>query len=210
MGAMSAGLTCAATGCASTTVVPCAYVDRRDRVCPTAWCPDHVEVAGDRPYCRRHAGLVRARLADPQETVLPDLEARAPGLIEWLARDLADGVEAALMATGGGDSVASEAAHTVHPARARERLWERSWRLCRHTGFVHRVCLQVAEARDTEVVVVVDRQEVARSTPPWIAARLSGESLSGEEDARRRAEFREALLAAVRRGLADEASVRLP
>jgi hypothetical protein len=209
MSAMSAGLTCAATGCASTTVVPCAYLDRRDRACPTAWCPEHVEVAGDRPYCRRHAGVMRARVAEHHDSVLPDLESRAPGLIEWLARDLTEGVEAALMATGEGESVSSEPAHTVHPARVRERVWERSWRLCRHTGFVHRVCLQVAEARDTEVVVIVDRHEVARLTPPWIAARLSGESLSAGEDAHRRTEFRDGLLAAVRRGLSDEASARL-
>ena len=207
---MTDDLTCASTGCAATTVVACSYVDRRGRGCPTAWCPDHVEVAGDRPYCRRHAGVIRARLANPEESVLPDLESRAPGLIEWLARDLGEGVEAALMATGAGDSVTSEAAHTVHQARARERTWERSWRLCRHTGIVHRVCLQVADARDTEVGVIVDRHEVARLTPPWIAARLSGEALSPEEDARRRAQFREALLAAVCRGLAEEASIRLP
>jgi hypothetical protein len=206
---MPADLSCSATGCAGTTVVQCAYADRRGRTCPTAWCPDHVEVAGDRPYCRRHAGLMRARLSDEQDAVLPDLESRAPGLIEWLARDLAEGVEAALMATGAGDSVSSESVHIVHQARARERTWERSWRLCRHTGFVHRVCLQIAESRDTEVVVIVDRQEVAVMTPPWIAARLSGEHLSLEEDARRRAEFRDALLAAVRRGLAEESSIRL-
>jgi len=206
---MSGDLSCAASGCAATTVVACAYVDRRGRPCPTAWCRDHVEAAGDRPYCRRHAGVMRARLADPQESMLPDLESRAPGLIEWLARDLAEGVEAALLATGAGDSVASEAAHTVHQARARERTWERSWRLCRNTGFVHRVCLQVEEAHDTEVTLVVDRREVVRLTPPWIAARLSGEVVSPEEDARRRAEFRDSLLEAVRRGLEDEASVRL-
>ena len=203
-------LTCAATGCGATTVVACSYVDRRGRACPTAWCPDHVEVAEDRPYCRRHAGVIRARLADPEGSVLPDLESRAPGLIEWLARDLAEGIEAALMATGAGDSVASESVHTVHQARARERTWERSWRLCRHTGVVHRVCLQVAEARDTEVVVIVDRHEVAQLTPPWIAARLAGEALSPDEDARRRAEFHDVVLAAVRRGLAEESSIRLP
>lgn len=47
---------------------------------------------------------------------------------------------------GAGDAVTSEAAHLVHAGRTRERIWERSWRLCRHTGFVHRVALQVEEA----------------------------------------------------------------
>src|SRR5438552_19287 len=76
-------------------------------------------------------------------------------------------------------------------------------------AYVHRVCLQVEEAHDTEVTLVVDRREVVRLTPPWIAARLSGEVVSPEEDARRRAEFRDSLLEAVRRGLEDEASVRV-
>ena len=205
MRAMSADLTCAATGCASTTVVPCAYVDRRDRACPTAWCPEHVDVAGDRPYCRRHAGVMRARLAEPLESVLPDLESRAPGLVEWLARDLTEGVEAALLATGEGDSVASEAAHTVAPARSRERVWERSWRLCRHTGIVHRVALEVGEERDTEVVLRVASCEVARLTPPWIAARLRGETVTAADDAARRDAFRDTLLDAVREALAAEA-----
>src|SRR5260370_22946586 len=95
---MSGDLSCAASGCAATTVVACVYVDRRGRPCPTAWCPDHVEAAGDRPYCRRHAGVMRARLADPQESMLPDLESRAPGLIEWLAPPLAQGRRAPPMA----------------------------------------------------------------------------------------------------------------
>jgi len=43
---MSGDLSCAASGCAATTVVACAYVDRRGRPCPTAWCRDHVEAAG--------------------------------------------------------------------------------------------------------------------------------------------------------------------
>jgi hypothetical protein len=197
-------LPCAATGCAEATGVPCAYVDRRARACPTAWCPAHREVAAGRVYCRRHAGVVRALAAGPG-TRLPDLETRAPGLVEWLARDLGDDLGHLLMATGAGDSVTSEAAQLVDAGRAQEQIWERSWRLCRHTGFVHRVALQVAEGHDTDVVVRVGRREVARLTPPWIEARRLGERLSPDEDARRRALFRHALLSAVRRGLAEDA-----
>ncbi|HEV7466930.1 MAG TPA: hypothetical protein VGP96_11555 [Candidatus Dormibacteraeota bacterium] len=197
-------LPCAATGCAETTGAGCAYIDRRGRACPTAWCPAHREVAAGRVYCRRHAGVVRA-LAAGAGTRLPDLETRAPGLVEWLARDLGDDLGHLLMATGAGDAVTSEAAQLVDSGRAREQIWERSWRLCRHTGFVHRVALQVEEGNDTDVVVRVGRREVARLTPPWIEARRRGERLSPEEDASRRAAFREAILGAVRRGLAEGA-----
>jgi hypothetical protein len=200
-------LPCAATGCAETTGVGCAYLDRRGRACPTAWCPAHRDIAAGRVYCRRHAGVVRA-LAGGAGTRLPDLETRAPSLVEWLARDLGDDLGHLLMATGAGDAVTSEAAQLVDGGRAKEQIWERSWRLCRHTGFVHRVALQVAEGHDTAVVVRVGRREVARLTPPWIEARGRGEHLSAEEDARRRALFREAVLAAVRRGLAEVALER--
>jgi hypothetical protein len=200
-------LPCAAAGCAETTGVRCAYVDRRDHACPTAWCPAHRELAGDRVYCRRHAGVARALDTGAGAPSLPDVDSRAPGLIEWLARDLGDGLCEALMATGQGDSVTTEVAHLVHSGRTRERIWERSWRLCRHTGFVHRVALQVAEERDTEVVVRVGHRELARMTPPWITARARGEALTPAEDARRRAAFRDAVLGAVWRGLAEEDAV---
>jgi hypothetical protein len=200
-------LPCAAAGCAEATGARCAYVDRRGRACPTAWCPAHREVAAGRVSCRRHAGVVRALAAGPG-TRLPDLDTRAPSLVEWLARDLGDDLGHLLMATGAGDAVTSEAAQLVDSGRAQEQVWERSWRLCRHTGFVHRVALQVAEGQDTDVVVRVGRREVARLTPPWIEARGRGERLSPDEDERRRAAFRQALLGAVRRGLAEDALER--
>jgi hypothetical protein len=197
-------LPCAATGCAETTGVRCAYVDRRERGCATAWCPAHRELAGGHVYCRRHAVLIRAIAAGAGVPWLPDVDSRAPSLVEWLANDLGDRLCDALMATGEGDSVTTEVVHLVHAGRDRERIWERSWRLCRHTGFVHRVALQVAEERDTEVVVRVGHRELARMTPPWIEARRNGEVLTDAEDASRRAEFHDALLGAVRRGLAAD------
>jgi hypothetical protein len=198
---------CAATGCTAPTAEPCAYVDRRDRACATLWCPAHADVVGGRLLCRRHAGVVRALAEGPAGAPLPDLEARAPSLIEWVARDLDEGVRTLLLATGAGDTVTSEPARLMHAARRRERVWERSWRLCRHTGFVHRVALEVGEGNDTEVVVRVASREVARTTPPWIAARLRGEVLDPAEDEARRVAFRDALLGAVGDALAAEAWV---
>lgn len=195
---------CSATGCAETTGVPCAYVDRRDRACATAWCPAHRDLAGGRVYCRRHAGVMRALAAGSDVFSVPDLDTRAPSLVEWVARDLDGDLRAVLMATGEGESVTSEAAHLVHAGRTRERGWERSWRLCRYTGFVHRVAVQVDEGRDTEVVVRVGHREVARLIPPWIAARQGGEEVTPAEDAQRRAHFHDLLLGAVRQGLVEE------
>ncbi len=110
-------LPCSATGCAATIGVACHYTDRRDRHCPTAWCPEHTELAAGFVFCRRHAGLLRL-LSTAGSVVLPDIDTRAPGLVEWLARDLGDGIEAALLATGEGDLVTTEPAHPCTPARS--------------------------------------------------------------------------------------------
>jgi hypothetical protein len=196
-------LACRAGTCSNTTGTACAYVDRRGRACDTAWCPEHRDVVADRVYCHRHAGTMRAFAGDYPPPFLPDVDNRAPGLVEWMARDLDDGIRELLMATGAGGAVATDPSHLLNGGRGCRRVWERSWRLCNHTGFAQRVGLQVAEAHDTEIVIHVGHCEVARAVPPWIAAHRSGTALPPAEDARRRVEFRQALLVAVRDGLAD-------
>jgi hypothetical protein len=176
-------------------------VDRREQSCTSHWCAAHAQTVAGRAYCRRHAGVARALLEDPDCPSMPDIDNRAPSLLEWLARDLQDGITALLMATGEGDSVTTGAAHLVRVGADRGRAWERSWRLCRHTGIAQRVTLQVAERDDTQVVVKVGRTERTRMTPPWIEARRYALALDHAEDARRRAAFREAMLTAVAEGL---------
>src|ERR1035437_10802886 len=89
----SGSLPCHDHGCLHETAVPCAYTDRRGRACPTAWCPDHYAVVSGVPYCRRHAGVVRALAAQPDELRLwPDVSNRAASLCEWIVTDLRLGV----------------------------------------------------------------------------------------------------------------------
>ena len=67
----------------------CAYRDRRGAPCPAAFCPAHSVSFSGISYCRRHAGTVQAigELAkDPNG--FPDLNDRAPSLVNWIARDL--------------------------------------------------------------------------------------------------------------------------
>src|SRR5258708_23995145 len=98
-------LPCHDRGCGRSNAVPCAYKDRRRRACDTAWCPDHYAVVGGVPYCRRHAGVVRALAAQPPELRLnPDVGNRAASLCEWIGNDLAAGGPALLKVAHGGPS----------------------------------------------------------------------------------------------------------
>src|SRR5438105_7619744 len=98
-------LPCTERGCTAVTGLECEYVDRRSRRCRTAWCPVHRLVVRDRVYCRRHAGVVEAvptGVLDAQ-TPLPDLDNRAPSLVNWVTNEV-DGEVRRLLIQELGDS----------------------------------------------------------------------------------------------------------
>jgi hypothetical protein len=201
-------LACSERGCTATTGESCGYVDRRGRTCGTAWCPDHQQISGGTVYCRRHAGVVRALAS--AEGSMPDLENRAPSLVNWVSRDLEEVIHDLVngyRAELGTDRMIADPVHLTFLGPERLRIWERSWKLVDHTGWGLRVALEVDEARDTEVAVRVGRNVVARVTPPWIEARMRGVQLPPEVDAAQRQEFyrslTETLIAAI------EAELRL-
>jgi len=204
-------LPCSQWQCHEATGLPCTYVDRRRRRCSTAWCPEHRDVVDDRVYCRRHAGIVRALSPIQESTPLPNIDNRAPSLVDWIARDIDDDVRAALRAT----PFASEASELVtDPVRLvfvggeRQRAWERSWRLADHMGVAIKVTVSVEERNDTEVLIRVGQNLAARMVPPWIEQRQRGEQLSPEEDAAARRRFHESIATAVIEALAREHRVR--
>jgi hypothetical protein len=183
-------LPCSEHGCTATTGERCAYVDRRGRACGTAWCPDHQQISGGAVYCRRHAGVVRALAS--AEGSMPDLENRAPSLVNWVSHDLEDviqGIVTGYRAELGTDRLIADPVHLDFVGPDRRRVWERSWKLVDHTGWSLRVALEVEEGRDTQVVVRVGRNVAARVTPPWIEVRLRGEQVAADVDAAQRQEF---------------------
>jgi hypothetical protein len=203
-------LPCSVPDCANQTGEACGYVDRRGRNCPTAWCPDHQNIVGGVVYCRRHAGVVRA-LPDAIQAALPDLENRAPSLVNWVARDVEQVIQE--IVTGyrarlGTDTLIADPVHLVFLGPERARVWERSWKLVDHTGWSLRVALEVDELRDTQVAVRVGRNVVARMVPPWIESRQRGESVPPELDAEQRAEFYRGITAAVASAIEQELSGR--
>jgi hypothetical protein len=201
-------LPCTQSGCSATTGIECEYVDRRSRRCRTAWCPIHRVVVRDGVYCRRHAGVVAAVPNDMLNTrsPLPDLENRAPSLVNWVANEVDAQVRRLLLreldSVGGGELLADPTT-LVFVGIDRKRAWERAWKLVSHDAPTGRVSLLVEEEADTEVAVKVGFNVVDRLVPPWIAHREMM-TASAAEDRRLRDQFNEHILDAIDRGLARE------
>jgi hypothetical protein len=184
----STGVVCKVAGCSNDTAQPCSYRDGRGRACRAVCCPDHGESTDGKFYCRRHAGVLRAvgTQATPQGG-LPDLDNRAPSLVNWIARDLDTNVRRLLTgAAKTGESVIAD--DTVHVARDfnRKARWEQSWRLVDHTGVILKVTIQVLEENDSLVRVHVGSGVIADGVPPWIARRTEDSDVATDAAQRHR------------------------
>jgi hypothetical protein len=198
---MRGSLACSEYGCPRHDGVTCAYVDRRGRLCPTAWCPDHQALVEARPYCRRHARLVTSVMAGEFQMMqaLPDLDNRSPSLADYIGDALEPRVLELLWGLcrpGTNDQVASEPLRVVHPIGGGAPRWDRSWKIFDHTGVIVQVTVEVDEGRDPEVDVKVGRHVVGQGVPPWIERhRQALPSLDPAQDAREREAFYAAIWA---------------
>jgi hypothetical protein len=178
-------------GCSNRNAQLCAYRDRRDRSCPATICPAHGITLGGNSYCRRHAGTVQAigELARDLRA-LPDVDDRAPSLVDWIGRDIDKDIRTLLARTARpGESVlADQAARRAHDFRRNSR-WERSWRLVSHTGPILNVTLHIAGDDDSLVHVRVGTETVADGVPPWIARRREGQDVEAAIDISQRRLF---------------------
>lgn len=181
---------CSHPGCSSPVGVRCEYVDRRSKDCRTSWCPSHQYIVGDRVFCRRHAGIMVAILDLPEdEREFPDLENRAPSLVEFMARRLHAGAVQLLQAIGAehpGASIAADGLHATMSGAPRARGWEHKWRLFDNTGPLATLAVRVDEEADSVVQVRVDGSVVKSAVPPWITERVAP---SPEADVARRDAF---------------------
>jgi hypothetical protein len=132
---------------------------------------------------------------------LPDLDNRAPSLLEYEARQLHQAAVQMLQARGAqslGSSIAVDALHLTLAGTPRLRGWEHRWRLFDHTGPLATVGLRVDEDTDSIVQVKVDGGVVHTAEPPWINARVTA---SEEDDAAMRQAFHQGLINAMFEGL---------
>ena len=202
---LTAGTSCSVPECPNGNALTCAYVDRRGRMCPLAFCANHGVVIEGVPYCRRHASAVQAIGAlatDPNGR--PDINDRTPSLVNWISRDLDGYIRSQLQAQARpGESVVADDA--VHLSRDNHRnlRWERSWRLVESTGLLLRVSVTVSEDNDALVRVNVGSEMVADGIPPWIARRRAGEEVDASVDLAQRQLFYQYLQDGIARAVAD-------
>ncbi len=188
--ATEGNLPCRARGCPNQNGVLCHYIDRRGRRCGTAWCPHHWATVGGIVYCRRHAGTIAAIGYFDHPAGMPDVDNRAPSLVNWVARDLDAFVAATLVQCATpGETFVREPVVSTHADRSGGRRYERGWKLVDHTGLRLVVGVYVLESEETTIRVRVGSGVVAEGVPPWVERHRRGIQVSEETDRSQRALF---------------------
>jgi hypothetical protein len=161
-------LACSARGCAAHTGIACAYVDRRQRRCPTAWCPQHRVVWHTTVYCPVHAGTMGTTESQFDGMYRPDVENFVPMLVNWVAREMEQPVSDMMGAVCAEyrQSVVSDPVRFVLVGVERVRTWERAWKMCSHVGVSLRVHIAVEEQHPNVVVGKVNSVVVVSVPPP--------------------------------------------
>ena len=179
---------CTAAGCDICGGVRCSYVDRRSRACPTCWCADHWEIVFGRPFCRRHAGLVKALDGAPSAGGWPDLDNRAASLAGWMGGQLDPSIRDVFgrVAPPEGAWLVNEPVHLILGPGGAVRRWQRSWKLVDEGSVLSRVAIEVDEEDDADVMARVDTELIGHGVPPWIEERLAGLPAPPEVTAARR------------------------
>ncbi|HEY7926316.1 MAG TPA: hypothetical protein VIG86_02720 [Candidatus Dormibacteraeota bacterium] len=159
---------CHGIGCSARTGILCAYVDRRGRVCPTAWCPGHRTVFENTVFCTLHGATMSGMHSDFGDTQHPDLDNRLPALIAWISRTAEDDIVAALqdICRDRGEVLVADPVRRVLLGRNREPTWERAWKTCSAVGVSARVAIAVEESEPGEVLAKVNSQVIARLSAP--------------------------------------------
>lgn len=162
-------LFCSSRGCSEETGIACAYVDRRERKCPTAWCPEHRKVSHDDVYCPTHGRLVDGTSDDFGEHAHVDLENRVPNLISWAAQELEEDITAMMerLCAEYHEKLVIDPVRFVLVGVERVRTWERAWKMCAHIGVSLRVTVAVEEADPSKIHGRVNSKPVIELATPW-------------------------------------------
>jgi len=178
---------CSERGCDRTDAAYCGYVDSRGRGCKTAWCSDHQVVLGQTAYCRRHGNTLKAihgssiSSADGSKRGLPgpripdywitgerpDINNRAPSLVEWMRVRLDDGVRNVVARSGQGSVTRKTPVHLVRQPDG-VRAWVSEWWVDEGEPHAFPISIRIDEQHQSQVMLCVAGQVVATSVPPWV------------------------------------------
>lgn len=181
---------CMEKGCSQHNAVMCNYIDRRRRRCTFALCPDHWGMVGGIVYCRRHAGTIAAVGKHPDPLGMPDIDNRAPSLVNWIAGQINGPVVAELQQLRHGEQqIVQQPGVLVAHDRNRRARYEHAWKIVETTGAIAAVTLFVHEDSPDLVQVRVGAGVVAEGIPPWIERRRLNIVVSPEVDKSQRELF---------------------
>ena len=120
----------------------------------------------------------------------PDLNDRAPSLVNWISRDLDESVRRLLgrAARNGESVIVDESVRLAHDP-ARKARWERAWRIVEHTGLVLKVTVHVSEDNDSSCTSASAPRWSPTACRPWIARRREGQEVEAAIDISQRQLF---------------------
>lgn len=179
------GRFCSARGCEAETGIDCSYLDRRDRQCPTAWCPEHRKVVKQKVYCPSHASYMTGTASEFGVHVHPDVENRVPALVNWVTREVDDdmiGIIEPLLAVYS-DRMVIDPIRFVLFGVERTKTWERAWKMCSHIGMDLRVAVAVEEGRPDTILAKVNSRIIAAAPAPWNEEYPYGKEPASQEQA---------------------------
>lgn len=197
---------CSARGCSQKTGLACSYVDRKERPCPTAWCPQHRHVTHGGVFCPTHGDFLDGTAYEFRETVRVDLGNAVPTVLAWVVQEIDAEISTAMLyvAMEWHQALVLDPVHFALAGVHRTRTWERAWKVCDTVGPTLRVSVVIEEGRPNVAEARMNGQTLISLIVPWHEAHGFGEPPATKAEARGQAfDFRQRLLAALIRGIAD-------
>lgn len=197
---------CSARGCTQKTGLACSYIDRRQRPCPTAWCPQHRTITRGAVYCSTHGRYVEGATDEFREEVRVDLENLVPVVLAWIVQEVDQEISSAMLdiAMEWRQALVLDPVHFVFIGISRVRSWERAWKVCDNLGPTLRVAVVIEEANPGIVEARINARPVLSLRVPWHQSHGFGRQPATMAEARGAVfEFRERLLSALVRGIAE-------
>lgn len=197
---------CSARGCTQKTGLACSYIDRRERPCPTGWCPQHRYITHGAVFCPTHGRLLDGTADEFRECVRVDLGNAVPVVLAWIVQEVDAEVSAAMLqlALEWHQALVLDPVHFALVGPRRVRTWERAWKICDSLGQTLRVATAIEEAEPGIVEARINARPVLRLLVPWHESHGFGEKPATAVAAKMAVlTFRERLMVALVRGIAE-------
>jgi hypothetical protein len=197
---------CSARGCTQKTGLACSYVDRKERPCPTGWCPEHRYITHGAVFCPSHGRFLDGTEDEFREGVRVDLGNVVPLVLSWVAQEVDAEVSAMMLqiAMEWQQALVLDPVHFALVGARRVRTWERAWKICDSLGPTLRVSTVIEEAEPGIAEARLNARTVVRLVVPWHEVHGFGQRPETVAAARLAVfQFRERLLSSLIRAIAD-------